>query len=492
MSMIADAFSSRHRPVLRGVLGAVSAADPLAVGAALEILAAGGNAVDAAIAAQAVLCVVAPNACGLGGDALVTIRAADGATTSINGTGAAPASLVEATLDGAGSVTVPGIVSAWEAMHGRWGSMALARLIAPAVRIARKGFAVPARLAASTVKQRQRLLRGGAAPWALMRLAAGERFVQPEIAALLEAIGTHGAAAYYRGAMGEAIARTLQSLGGAMSVDDLAGHETPVLAPVSVSFRGAEVAVQPPVTQGVILAMALAGFEKLGPVPREKLDHAAIELTEAAFAYRDRACEGAALLAHPLPVDLDRASLRGGPRAYLHTAGVSVADRAGMVVSSLISVFDDFGSAVFVPEGGFVLNDRAAGFTAAPNDAAPGKRPVHTLAPALVAMADGALGLSTPGADGQVQTLLQVLAKLLIGERDLAAAIDAPRWRSEGGKLLIEPSHPAIAVLAEMGHAVTPLVDGEVRFGGVVCAGHLEGTPVAVADWRRTNWAGVI
>jgi hypothetical protein len=142
-------------------------------------------------------------------------------------------------------------------------------------------------------------------------------------------------------------------------------------------------------------------LEGLGEAALANLDHAGIELTEAAFAFRDRVHEGTSLLAQPLRIDLSRASRRGGPRAYLHTAGVAAADRFGTVVSSLLSVFDDFGSGVFVPEGGFVLNNRAGGFTAAPNDARPGKRPVHTLAPMLIETERGALALATPGADGQ-------------------------------------------------------------------------------------------
>jgi gamma-glutamyltranspeptidase/glutathione hydrolase len=237
--------------------------------------------------------------------------------------------------------------------------------------------------------------------------------------------------------------------------------------------------------------MALKALSAPGQEPAALHDHIAIEATEAAFEFRADVAQGAALLEHTLSIDVQRASHRGGPRAYLHTAGVAAADAQGTVVSSLVSVFDDFGSGVFVPELGITLNNRAAGFTSGANAAAPGKRPVHTLAPMLLRMPQGTLALATPGADGQVQTLLQLLIAIQSEGVDLANAIARPRWRSENGRLLIEQSHAQIERLRTLGHHVTPLNDGDVRFGAVVCAGRNDGEPIAVADWRRETWAGV-
>jgi gamma-glutamyltranspeptidase/glutathione hydrolase len=163
-----------------------------------------------------------------------------------------------------------------------------------------------------------------------------------------------------------------------------------------------------------------------------------------------------------------------------------------MVISSLVSVFDDFGSCVFVPELGITLNNRAGGFTAGANAAAPGKRPVHTLAPALLSSPEGTLALATPGADGQVQTLLQVLLGLECDGLDLAAAIARPRWRSENGMLLIEERHPCREALAALGHRIVSCPDGDVRFGAVVSAGFIHGEPVGAADWRRETAVGVV
>jgi gamma-glutamyltranspeptidase / glutathione hydrolase len=117
---------------------------------------------------------------------------------------------------------------------------------------------------------------------------------------------------------------------------------------------------------------------------------------------------------------------------------------------------------------------------------------VHTLAPAMVTTSQGVFALATPGADGQVQTLLQVLVAIHREQLDLARAIARPRWRSEDGALLIEQSHAAIASLAALGHRVTPIADGDVRFGAVVCAGWIDGQPVAGADWRRETAADVV
>jgi len=307
----------------------------------------------------------------------------------------------------------------------------------------------------------------------------------------LERIGFEGRRAFYGGAAAHAIARAVQALAGALSEADLAAHGTVVASPIATGWGEWMVATQPPMAQGVLLNMAIAALGRLGDFPATLNDHVAIELTEAAFAYRSKVSEGAALLAHELRVDLDKASHRGGPRAYLHTAGVAAVDADGMVISSLVSVFDDFGSCVFVPELGFTLNNRAGGFTAGANAAAPGKRPVHTLAPALVTTPQGVLALATPGADGQVQTLLQILIAIHREKMDLAQAIARPRWRSENGAVLIEQSHPGIDRLRERGHQLRVLPDGDLRFGAVVCTGYVEGEPVAASDWRRETSAGV-
>jgi gamma-glutamyltranspeptidase/glutathione hydrolase len=244
--------------------------------------------------------------------------------------------------------------------------------------------------------------------------------------------------------------------------------------------------VQPPLSQGVLLAMALQKVRDLAADGTPIDDHVLVEVTGAVFEHRSACGRGEELLHQDVSVDLDRASGRSGARAYLHTAGVATVDADGQVVSSLVSVFDDFGSGVFVPELGIVLNNRAAGFTEGDNAAAPGKRPVHTLAPAMVTTPDGVVGIATPGADGQVQTLLQVLASTTLAGLPLADAVGALRWRSQDGELLVEEGHPAEDELVARGHRVVALPPGDDVFGAVVAAGSRP-TPYAVADWRRQS-----
>jgi gamma-glutamyltranspeptidase/glutathione hydrolase len=492
MPLIADSFSSRIRPVLRGRLGAVSAAHPLAVAAGQEMLHSGGSAADATIAAQAILCVVMPDACGLGGDMLALAHVPGRATMAINGTGVAPLGLQQVSDDGANSITVPGIVDAWCVLSKRYGRLPLSRVLEPAVTFARSGMRVSQTLSAALATHRARLQRGGAADWCLFDKHDGTLIPQDLLARALQRIGSEGRGAFYEGPAAQAIARAVQALGGTLSEADLAAHETVVATPIETAWGAWRLSTQPPMAQGVLLNMAIQAMSRLNDFPAILNDHVAIELTNAAFAFRADIRDGAALLAHDLPIDLEKASHRGGPRAYLHTAGVAASDADGMVISSLVSVFDDFGSCVFVPELGFTLNNRAGGFTDGANTAAPGKRPVHTLAPALVTTEQGVMALATPGADGQVQTLLQALVAITRDGVDLAEAIARPRWRSENGALLIEQSHACIDRLSALGHRVRPIVDGDVRFGAIVCAGHIDDEPVAASDWRRYTAAGVV
>ena len=484
-------FSSPVRPALAGGIGAVSAAHPLAVVAGQDMLLAGGSAVDAAIAAQAVIAVVMPDAAGLGGDGFYLVRNATGAVQAINGAGRTGRSASTGAPGPGASVTVPGLVAAWGELSRNWGRLSLAKCLAPAIRLARMGFRVDRGLADAVKAQRNRLLAGGAERWSLLQKAEGDHWEQPELAATLDQIAKAGSSYLYRGAFALNIALAIERQGGLIDATDLAGHQSVQATPLSLDWRGVTVHVQPPVSQGVLLLMALQGLDRLGDLPPGLRDHAAIEMIGSVFAHRHRAGEGAALLELEHQISFSQASNRAGPRAYLHTAGVCCADADGQVVSSLMSVFDDFGSAIFVPEGGYVLNNRADGFTTAPNDLQPDKAPIHTLAPIMVTAGTSAVGLSTPGADGQVQTLLQVLSGCLDERLDLASVIHRPRWRSENGRLLIEAGHPHAAALTERGHAIETMPWGDMRAGSVMSAGSIEGVAFALADWRRHGWSGI-
>jgi len=224
--MLVDSFASRERPVLVGRGGAVSAADPFAASAAQEILCAGGNAVEAMIAAQAVLAVVAPHACGLGGDMLCLIREPGGRTRAFNGTGAAPRKLSHVSDDGGASVTVPGMVGAWSSVLAAYGRMPLHTVLQPAIRLARLKTPVTPSLMRAVQEQRARLERNGAAQWQLISARAGQLVAQEELAMTLDRIGKEGAHAFYSGVCAQAVVGAVQRQGGTLDLDDLSNHET--------------------------------------------------------------------------------------------------------------------------------------------------------------------------------------------------------------------------------------------------------------------------
>ena len=488
------------RPVARGCRGAAATGHPLATDVALEVFRAGGNAVDAAVAAAGALSVVLPEACGLGGDALFTIRAGDGALEAFNGSGRAPVAFAgPVPSDGAAAATVPGFVAGLEDGHRAFGRLDWARLWQPAVRLGAGGFPAGPALLRALTRHRARLARG-AAGWDVAPDAVeiGTILRQPRLARTLGDIAAGGSSAFYRGPIAEAIAATVSAAGGALSLADLAAHETVRRAPLARPFRAAVVHAQPPVSQAVLALMALGALDGIEDTRRDVRAHAGVEAIEAAFQHRAEITAPGAeerLLAAELGVDLDVAQGRGGPTAATHTTAVATADPDGLVVSMVISVFDEFGSAALVPEGGFFLNNRMVGFGAdAPANEVAGVRPVHTLSPLLVEQDARTFAAATPGMDGQVQTLTQVLDAVLAEGEDLTAALDRRRWRSTDGRLVLEEGFEpeAAALLAERGHEVTWAPAGGQPFGATVVAGidHRHGGVFAAADLRREAWAG--
>src|SRR5262245_3351691 len=383
---LSSASSSRPRPVITGHRGAVSTAHPLATSAGQFALAMGGNAVDATVAAQAVLCVIAPSACGLGGDALALIHEPSGGVIAVNGIGRSPGNSDFVRIaDRGSSVTVPGIIDAWSTMHRRCGRLELPVILRPAIDLARGPARMASDVAMSVLQQRQRLSQAGADGWPVLEASiAGTPVTQPELADTLERFAIQGPASFYSGPLAEAMVGAVQRHGGLMAPSDLESHRTMVGQPVTIEFDGVVLSVQSPPTQGVLLAMVFRHLAKLRHRVPESLDHCGIELTLSAFEHRDSSAAGASLLDCDLPLDPFKASRRQGPRAYLHTAGVAVSDNNGQVVSSLVSLFDDFGSCILIPEGGFTLNNRGEGFTEGPNRPRPAAYPIHTLAPAMV------------------------------------------------------------------------------------------------------------
>jgi gamma-glutamyltranspeptidase/glutathione hydrolase len=430
----------------------------LASAAGLEVLAAGGNAMDAAIAANLVLGVVTPYLCGYGGD-LFALVWRDG-PFAYNGSGSAPAAATpEAVRAAAGdgalpkfgplTVTVPGAVEAWFVLLDTFGTRSFEELARPALGLARDGFPVSAM--ASQSFARARLLYEGSDEWQRVYANAsdGALLVQPDLAHTIETLSSEGPEAYYHGAIAHGICEQIQALGGLMDTGDLAEHRGEWVEPMHGRYRGVEVLELPPNTQGVTALEALAIVEALGPLPADGPDrqHLLIEAVKLALADRNRYVTDPEHMPVPAETlisstwiaerarqfDPARASDPGpGLPASGGTAYLCAADGAGMLVSLIQSNWMGFGSGVTVPGWGINLHNRGQIFSLDPGQAnviAPRKRTLHTLIPAM-ALRKGRpwLVFGTMGGDGQPQTHLQLLAGMVDDGQQPQAAIDAPRW----------------------------------------------------------------
>ena len=490
------------RALLRGRAAAVASGHPLATTAGLDVARAGGNAMDTAVAAAAALCVVLPQACGIGGDALFVVRPATGPPQAFHGAGRSPATLASTIPDdGPGTATVPGAVPALHAGHQRFGRLPFGTVMEPAIALASDGFPVTEQLILAIGRQRRRLERG-AAGWVLLNgdLRPGATLRQLRLAALLRDIAADGPDALYTGPMAMAVATAARAGGGQLAEHDLAAHQTLVREPVTATRLGATMLVQPPPSQAALALVAMRALDELSPQDPVDRVHTAVEAIEAAFAHRDQlAADPTAedVLAASPAIDMARAQRRGGPASPSHTTVVTAADADGAVVSMAISIFDEFGCATLVPEGGFLLNDRMLSFSrdpGSPNAARPGRLPVHTLSPVVARDARQIIAIATPGADGQVQTITQVADAVLAAGDSIPAALDRPRWRTTDGTLILEEGFDrnVATELAARGHQVSWLRAGDGAFESVVIAGVdlSTGTVFGSADLRRETAAG--
>jgi len=450
-----------HVPQLR-----VALATPLrdATAAGQAVAAGGGNAIDAALAAAAVLTVAYPHNCALGGDLLALFREPDGASTFINASGRAPSSSDAETirrnhkqmpLTGPDTITVPGLVSGWGALHDRGGSLEWSQLLSPAVAAAADGVAVSAGLASSLGEDWPELskstgLREVFAPDG-NPLVAGQTLRQPALAQTLHTLAADGPRAMYGGEIGARLVAGLQRFGVSMTLDDLVSHEVTEQSPLTLAIDGWNVRTAPPNSQGFVLLRLLGmladeGFPSDSPLLRR------VPTAVLARAFQLTADERDRLLADPAAMTVDvndllsDASLREllararepatpGARAVAKrpdgdTVAVVAADSAGRSVSLIQSLYYGFGSQVLEPTTGIVMHNRGACFSLdprSPNVFAPGKRPAHTLTPVLAERPDERLVVGTMGGEVQPQILLQVLAQLF-GNATPQDAVAAPRW----------------------------------------------------------------
>jgi gamma-glutamyltranspeptidase/glutathione hydrolase len=492
---------------------AVATSHPLAAQAGLRMLAAGGNAVDAAIATAAAMTIVEPCSNGLGSDAFCILW--DGEKLhGLNASGRAPAAWTaeyfrrqhgeaakQMPVRGWDSVTVPGAVAGWAALSERFGRLPFADLLAPAIDIAERGYVVPAIVGekwmlASKVEAlvsqpgfADTFLPRGRAP------AVGELFRMPGAARALRLIAETRGDAFYRGEIAEALVRQARAQGGAHQLSDLASYQPEWVATVSQDYRGHTLHEIPPNGQGIaaLIALGIAEHFDLGRLPIDGPDaqHLLIESMKLAFAdvYRYVA-EPAAMAVRPDqmldPAYLaERAKLIDPKRAQAFEAGspgdahrrggtiyLTAADERGMMVSFIQSNYMGFGSGVVVPEYGVSLQNRGHGFSLDPasaNVVAPGKRPFHTIIPGFLTK-DGMpqMSFGVMGGNMQPQGHLQTLVRMLDHRQQPQAACDAPRWRfNEGLSVNVEVAMPAatVAELRARGHAIESFSDSYQDFG---------------------------
>lgn len=526
--------SMAGRSVVYAPAGMVATSQPLASSAALEVLRAGGNAVDAAVAAAAVLSVTEPHMTGVGGDMFAIVwLAKERRLVALNASGRAGSLMTREALAARGfrpgtqqrvlSITVPGALAGWDLLVRTYGRRPLAAALAPAIRYARDGFPVTpiiaSQWAAETALLRKdaeataTFLPGGRGP------VAGEWFVNANYARTLETIARDGIGSFYGGALGRRIAAHLASLDGLVTLEDLRRNAPVWVTPISVAFRGHRVWELPPNNQGIAVLEMLRILE---PYDLQALGHNSapylhllIEAKKLAYADLARFVGDADHLAMPAEalltddfiaerrrrIDTAKAQSRADPgplRTASETIYLTTADADGNMVSFINSTFDAFGSGIVVPGTGFALHNRGAAFTLTPwlpNTAAPGRRPFHTLIPAFVTRGDGAdeqpyMSFGLMGGGMQAQGHVQFLLNHLVFGMDLQQAIDAARFRHlDGLRVAIETpvGDDVRASLAALGHV---LVDERaVSFGGAQAILRLPRGYSAGSDPRKDGMA---
>jgi gamma-glutamyltranspeptidase/glutathione hydrolase len=514
--------------------GMVATSQPLASAAGLEILRQGGNAIDAAVAAAAVLSVTEPHMTGIGGDMFAIVwLAKEQKLVALNASGRAGSLMTRATLvargfragsqQGVMSVTVPGALAGWDALVRAHGKRTLAQALAPAIGYARDGFPVSPIIAAQWSDQTDFLKRDAAAAATFLpggrAPRAGEWFQNADYARTLQEIADDGIGTFYGGALGQRIVSRIAALDGFVTLDDLRKNRTDWITPISVNFRGFRVWELPPSNQGIA---ALEMLRILEPYDLKAMGHNSpsylhhlIEAKKLAYADLDRFVGDADHLDMPAErmlsdefiaerrshLDPARAQERVDPgplRTQSETVYLTVADAEGNMVSFINSIYDYFGSGIVVPGTGFALHNRGAGFTLAeglPNTVAPGKRPFHTLIPGFVTQTvngreQAYMSFGLMGGGVQAQGHVQFLLNHFIFGMDVQAAIDAARFRHYNGQrvALEAPVGDAVrAALAAMGHVL--IEQPAIAFGGAQAIIRLPRGYAAGSDPRKDGMA---
>ena len=443
--------------------GLVATSHPLASSAGARALDRGGNAVDAALAAAAVLTVAEPTDNGPGGDAFAIVWA-DGELHGLNGSGRSPARIDGMhELHGPRSVTVPGAVRAWADLAERFGRLGLDAALAPAADLAESGLVCTARIA-------DKWARAARAPWAAP--GAGGRYALPELGRTLRRIAEEGPDAFYTGEVAAAIASACW-----LAEDDLAAHRSEWVEPLRLRYRGVEVCELPPNGQGAAALIALGILEGMEDASlHEQIEAMKLALADTYAYVADGPLQQSLLTpehfaARRAEIDPERAGSpapAGLPRGG--TTYLCVVDGDGMAVSLIQSVYEAFGSGVVAPATGVALQNRAAGFSSEashPNALAPAKRPFHTIIPGMLLEGGELLGpFGVMGGAMQPQGHVQVVRSIVDGGLDPQSALEAPRWRvGDGWEVALEPGLAEEAdALRGCGHPVR-LAENQHEFG---------------------------
>ena len=522
-------FHFPGRSLVYGRRAMCATSHPAATLTAIETLRQGGNAVDAAIATVAVLCVVEPHMTGIGGDCFALIaKPGQKKLIALNSAGRAPAAATAEWLARSGigrveetsphAVTVPGAVDGWCRLLADHGTMPLERILAPAIEHAERGFAVSPRVAADWALHVGRISRHAGAKKHLFRQGAvpraGEVMQFPALARTLKIVAREGREGFYAGEVANDIVAELYALGGLHTLADFERQRCNYVAPISVPYRGVELCELPPSNQGIVALMLLRMLEKIG-LPKEPVSveryHLQLEAARLAFAMRD------AFVADPemadVPVDhmlsdavidnlaerVDRRRRREDLGALPQPAGSNtvyfcVVDEQGMAVSFINSLYDDFGSGIVTSKTGIVLHNRGKGFVCDPthpNCIAPGKRPLHTLVPAMVLKRGKPhMVFGVMGAHFQPMGHVYMMTNMFHYGMDPQEAIECPRVFFDGGKVLIEESLPPVvaAGLEKLGHQVATRT---MPWGGaqVVLIDGDNGVLIGASDGRKDGMA---
>jgi gamma-glutamyltranspeptidase/glutathione hydrolase len=498
-------------PVIAGE-GMAATSHPLATLAAIDVMRLGGNAVDAAVTAVAVLCVIEPHMTGIGGDCFTLIAEPGKPVWGYNGCGRSGAKASTEALLGKGmreieptsphAVNVPGAIEAWDAILKAHGTWPLSRALEPAIHYAEFGFPVAARVSSdwkglagklgNSPGATKHYLPGGRAP------DEGDIVKLPALAATLKAIAKDGARAFYEGPIAQDMVTTLEAMGSVLTLEDFANHRGEAPTPISTNYRGIDLVEIPPNTQGLTALVTLnilenfdmAALEPLGP---ERF-HLMLEAARMGYAVRDThiaepsqmrvatAALNDKAFAKTLAAKIDRGKripLPQAPTPGSDTVYLTVVDRDRRAISIINSLYSSFGTAICTEKTGVMFNNRGSGFVlnpGHPNTLGPGKRPMHTIIPAL-AMRDGRCDTTfgVMGAHFQPMGHVQMVLNLYDYGMDIQSAIDAPRAFFEGDSTLIERGMPAATVegLKALGHRI---VTAPSPWGGA---------QAIRIDWRR-------